>query len=192
VFTRLAKYIDKIISYPSNLFSAAFMVAMVFVMLVVAADVFMRYVFKSPIIGIWDLCALAFSIIVWGPMAAAALKGSHVAIEFLKDRLPRLPRLGLELIIALVSSVILGIVSWRLVVHAMILGASQTQTAALRIPYEPFAYFAAFACAFMALAFLARVPEAVGKIRKEPEAVGKIQKEPEAVEKVEKMKGSSI
>jgi len=182
MFTKVAKYMSKVISYPSNLLSAAFMVAMVFVMLAVTADVFMRYVFKSPIIGIWDLCALAFSIIVWGPMTAAALKGSHIAIDFLKDKLPRLPRLGLELLIALVSSAILGIVSWRLVLHAITLGASQTQTAVLRIPYAPFAYFAAFACAFMALAFLAGVPEAVGKIRKEPEAV----------EKVEKMKGSSV
>ena len=112
-------------------------------------------------------------------------------MTFLVERLPRLPRLGLELIIALVCSVMLGMVSWRLVLHAMILGASQTQTAALRIPYEPFGYFAAFACAMMALAFLARVPEAVGKIRKEPEAAERTQRELEAVEKIEKMKGSS-
>jgi hypothetical protein len=42
----------------------------------------------------------------------------------------------------------------------------------------------------MALVFLARVPEILGKMRKEPEAAGEIHKEPEAAEKMEKMKGS--
>jgi len=178
MFTRVAKYMDKVISYPSSLLSAAFMVAMVFVMLAVTADVFMRYAFSKPLFGTWDLCALAFSIIVWGGMAAAALKGSHIAITFLLERFPRLPRLGLELIIGLVSGVVLGLVSWQLVKYGItFLGPNQVQTAVLRIAYEPFAYVAAFACGLTALVFLARVPEAVGKMRKEPEAVGKIEKE---------------
>ena len=167
MFTRAAKYIDKVVSYPSNLLSAAAMVAIVFVVLAVVVDVTMRYVFNSPLYGIWDLCTLAFCIIVWGPMAMAAFKGSHVALTFLLEKFPRLPRLGLELIINLVTSGVLGIVSWRLLLHGILLGKSITQTGVLRIPYEPFVYFAAFACAMMALVFLARVPETVGKIRKE-------------------------
>jgi TRAP-type C4-dicarboxylate transport system permease small subunit len=188
MFGRAAKYIDKVVSYPSNLLSAMAMVAIVFVVLAVTVDVFMRYVFNSPIYGLWDLCTLAFCIIVWCPMAMAAFKGSHVALTFLLEKLPRLPRLGLELIIALVSGVVLGIVSWRLVLHGILLGKSITQTGVLRIAYEPFVYIAASACAMMALVFLARVPETVGKIRKEPETVGRIEKEAETVEK---MKGSS-
>jgi TRAP-type C4-dicarboxylate transport system permease small subunit len=151
----------------------------------------MRYFFNSPIYGLWDLCALAFAIIVWGPMAMGASKGSHVAMTFLVDKLPRLPRLGLELVVNLVTAGILGIVSWRLVLHGIEFGESQVVTGILRIAYEPFVFFAAFSCAVMALVFLARVPESVGKIRKEPETAGKIQKEPETAGKMEKIKGSS-
>jgi TRAP-type C4-dicarboxylate transport system permease small subunit len=125
-------------------------------------------------------------------MALGASKGSHVAMTFLVDRLPRLPRLGLDLIMNLVIGGILGIVSWRLLLLGILIGKSMTQTGVLRIPYEPFVYFAAFACAVMALVFLARVPETVGRIRKESETVGKIQKEPETVGKIEKIKGSSV
>jgi len=143
------------------------MLAMVFVMLSVSADVFMRFVFKSPILGIWDLSKLAYVVIVWGPMAMAAVKGSHIMLTFLVEKMPRSPRLGLELTISLVTSGMLGMVSWRLLIHALGLGASQTMTPVLRIPYAPLGYLAAFACAIMTLAFLARVPETVGKIRKE-------------------------
>ncbi|MDH4291406.1 MAG: TRAP transporter small permease [Dehalococcoidia bacterium] len=167
MFTRAAKYMNKVISYPSNLLAAAAMVAMVFMMLAVSADVFMRFVFRSPILGIWDLSTLAYVVIVWGPMAMAAIKGSHIMLTFLVERMPRLPRLGLELVISLVTTGMLGMVSWRLLIHAMDMGAKQTLTAVLRIPYEPLGYFAAFACAIMALAFLARFPEIVGKSRKE-------------------------
>jgi TRAP-type transport system small permease protein len=167
MFTKVAKYMTKVISYPSELLFAASMVAMVFVMLAVTADVFMRYVFNSPIVGVWDLCTIGFAIIVWGPMALAAFKGSHIAIEFLKDKLPRLPRLGLELIITLVTSGTLGIVSWRLFVHAINMGATKEITPSLRLPLAPLGYFVAVACGIMALAFLARFPEIIAKIRKE-------------------------
>jgi len=136
-------------------------------MLAVSADVFMRFVFRSPLLGVWDLTNLAYVAIVWGPMAMAAAKGSHIMLTFLVERLPRSPRLGLALIISLVTSGMLGMVSWRLLVHAMDLGARQTQTAVLKIPYEPLGYFAAFACAIMTLVFLARFPETVGQIRRE-------------------------
>src|SRR5512136_302804 len=189
MFTRAAKYMDKALSYPSNLLAYCAMVAVAFVVLAVVADVFMRYVFNSPIQGTWDLCRLAFTVMVWGPMAVCALQGSHIAVTFLLDKLPRLPRLGADLIIALVTTGMLGTVAWRLVIHGILLGATGTETGTLRVSYAPLAYFTAFACAVTALVFLARVPETLGKIRKEPEAAERTQKEPEAVEKIEKMKG---
>jgi TRAP-type C4-dicarboxylate transport system permease small subunit len=167
MFTRVAEYMKKGISYPSNLMFGAAMVAMVFVMLAVSADVFMRYAFNSPIVGQWDLSTMAFAIIIWGPMTVAALKGSHIALTFLLDRFPRLPRLGLQVIISLVTSGTLGLVSWQLLVHAIHLDVTEFVSPTLRIPHAPIAYFAAFSCLIMALAFLTGLPEALGKFRKE-------------------------
>jgi len=56
--------------------------------------------------------------------------------------------------------------------------ATQTgSTGILGIPISPFVYIAASGCAIMALVFLAKVPETVGRIRKEPDVVEKAQKE---------------
>ena len=167
MFTSAAENMKKGLSYPSRVLSAAAMVAMVAVMLAVTADVFMRYVFSSPIKGVWDFSTLCFAIIVWGPMTMAALKGSHIVLGFLLDRFPRLLRLGLQLIISLVVSGMLAMVSWRLFMRAVLVGTTKVLTPTLRIPYEPFVYFTAVACALMALAFLTNFPEAIGKIRKE-------------------------
>jgi TRAP-type C4-dicarboxylate transport system permease small subunit len=177
MFTRAAKRMTKVLSYPSDLAAAIGMVAMVFVMVVVAANVFSRWIFNSPLRGTSDLTTLAFVFIVWGPMAMAAFKGAHIALTTVLDRLPRLPRLVMDLIIAVVSGGMLGMVSWRLVVYGIGQGKVISQTGVLKAPWEPFVYFAAGAVALMALVFLARVPEAAGKIRKEPEATERIQKE---------------
>jgi TRAP-type C4-dicarboxylate transport system permease small subunit len=167
MFTKVAEYMKKGISYPGNLMFGAAMVAMVFVMLIVSADVFMRYVFGSGIVGQWDLSTMAFAVIIWGPMTHAALKGSHIALTFLLDRFPRIPRLGLQVIISLVTSGMLGLVSWQLLQHAIHLDVTEFASPTLRIPHAPIAYFAAFACVIMALAFLTGLPEALGKFRKE-------------------------
>jgi C4-dicarboxylate transporter DctM subunit len=180
MFTKAAKHIDKVLSYPSNLLSAMAMVAMVVVMLAVVADVLRRWIFHASIRGTYDIVDMAFAIIVWGPMAMAAFKGSHVTMTVLLDRLPRMPRLVLEVIIWLVSAGMLGTLSWRLVTYGISIAGWATQTGRtgiLGIPISPFVYLTAFACAITALVFLARVPETVGKIRREPEAVEKLQKE---------------
>jgi TRAP-type C4-dicarboxylate transport system permease small subunit len=167
MFTKVAKHMNKWLSYPSDLLAAMSMVAMVFIMLSVVADVLMRWLFRSPINGSRDLVFLAFSIVVWGSMALAAFKGSHVAMTTVLDRFPRLPRLCFQLLGALVSSLMMGVVSWRLVILGTHMAQRIARTGVLKIPYEPFLYFAAAGCGLMALVFLARVPEIVGKIRKE-------------------------
>jgi TRAP-type C4-dicarboxylate transport system permease small subunit len=167
VFTKAANRMTKAISYPGNLMFYAGMVAMVFVMLAVSADVFMRKVFGSPILGIWDLSTMAFAVIIWGPMAYTALKGSHIALTFLLDRFHRWPRVVLQVIISLVTSGVLGLLSWQLFLHARHLDATEFVSPTLRIPHAPVAYFAAFACMIMALAFLIGLPLALGKFRGE-------------------------
>ena len=170
--TKAAEYMRKGLSYPSNVLAASAMVAMTFSVITVTVQVFVRWLsrqfgFPLPDIGLWDLNLLAFGFIVWGPMAMAAFKGSHISLTFLLAKFPRLPRLVLELIISLVTSGVLALVSFRLFVNATMLGQQQWSTPLLKMPYAPLGYFAAFACAVLALAFLNRFPETLGKIRGE-------------------------
>jgi TRAP-type C4-dicarboxylate transport system permease small subunit len=167
MFTKVSKYMNKVVSYPSNLLSAIAMAAMVFIVIAVVVSVLARWLFDSPVKGTWDLASLAFSMVVWGSMAVAAFKGGHVALTVVLERLPRLARLITELIIALVTSGTLGVLCWRLVAHGIRLGETLSRTGVLRIPYEPFLYFAASGCAVFLLVFLARIPGTIGKIRGE-------------------------
>jgi TRAP-type C4-dicarboxylate transport system permease small subunit len=121
----------------------------------------------SPLRGESDLEQLGFAIMVWGPMALATFKGSHIALTTLLDKLPGLLRPWADLTIALASGGILGVVTWRLVEFGINQAERLVSTGILGIPIEPFIDFAAVGCGLMALVFLARVPEAVGKILKE-------------------------
>ncbi len=159
-----AKYIQALVSPLSNLLTGISMVAMVFVMLLVVADVFMRSVFNAPIRGTHDLTILAFALIVFLPMSIAALKDRHVSLLIAVERLPRVGRLVIESVMMLAVTGVLGIVTWRLLLQGQRLQATNAETALLGIPTPPFLYLATFAFALMTLVFLARVLEALSKI----------------------------
>lgn len=167
MFTRMAKRISKGLSYPAGFLGVVAMCTMVFCVLAVVANVLGRWLFKSPILGTAELTKLGFSIMVWGMVAVAAFKVSHTALTFLVDRFPRLPNLILRLIVSLASGGTMGLICWRLVVYGIDEWEKLSQTNVLRLPYAPFEFIGAFACAVTALIFLARVPDTVGKMRKE-------------------------
>ena len=167
MFTKAAEYMKKGISYPSDLLSFVAMAAMAYVTLAVTVDVFFQKVFHSPIYGLWDTCMFAFAVIIWGPMVLTALKGSHIALTFLLDKFPRLPRLCLQLIITLVTSGILGLTSWQVLLYGIHLQETKMGSPTLNIPYAPLAYFIAISCFIMGLAFLIKFPETIGEIRRE-------------------------
>lgn len=167
MFTKVAKYLNRGLYRICDLSAAMGMFALVVVMVVVVVAVFARWLFNVQIRGTWEIVTLCFAVIVWGPMAMAAIKGQHIALTLITDRLPRLPRLGLEIAIDLVSGGVFGLLCWRLVEHGIQLGLVFSRSALLKIPYAPFVYFAAAAVALMALAFLTKIPVTIGKMREE-------------------------
>ena len=161
---RVAKYLKVAISPLSSFITDIGAVAMVLVMLLVVADVCMRRFFNSPIRGSGDLVILGFSMIAFFPMASAALKGEHVILNILTEKMPRVPRSVLELIMMLATTGILGIASWRLCLQGMRLQDMNSQTALLGVPYPPFLYLATFAFALMALVFFVKAIESLSKL----------------------------
>ena len=164
MINKVAEYSKKLITPISQFWVVISMVAMVLVVLFIVADVFMRAVFNSPIRGTSDLVILAFSMIAFFPMALAALEGHHVALDVLVTRFPRAPRYTLELIMNLITTGILGVVTWRLLLHGMRLQSMNSETVLLGIPFSPFLYLATFAFALMTLAFLIKAIESLSKV----------------------------
>jgi TRAP-type C4-dicarboxylate transport system permease small subunit len=59
------------------------MVGLVFLSIAITADVFMRYVFNSPIAGVRDMLSLFIAVCVGFMMPVLLLKEGNIAVEFI-------------------------------------------------------------------------------------------------------------
>ncbi len=125
----------------------------VLLVLLVVADVLLRRLFNAPIRASTELSTLGFSIIVFLPLAWAAMKGVHVELDFLVNKFPKKARLGIEVVIMVLTTIMLGLMSWRIFVQGTRLQAANQVTVLLRIPLYIFAYLAAFGSIMLTLAF---------------------------------------
>lgn len=164
---RVAKYMKKVLSPPSNVLTGIGSIALVFIMLIVSADVFMRSAFNSPIRGSGDLVILAFSMIAFFGMASAALEGEHVMLNAIVEKLPRVLRHTIQAAMMFITTMALGFTTWRLCMQGLRLQSMDAVTAILRIPTPPFLYLATLAFALMTLVFLMKTFESITRIRGE-------------------------
>ncbi len=153
---RVANKLKKVVSPISRVLGDISMVVIVLVTLLVVVDVCLRRFFDSPIQGSHDLSSLAFSIIVFLPLAWCAINDGHVELDLVVKRLPKTAQLIVEVIMMFITTVILGLVSWQILIQGTKLQAANAETAILGIPMYPFLYLATLGGLMLALAFFVR------------------------------------
>ena len=154
---KVAKNIDKVLLPISRIFSQISMVTIIAVMLLVVSDVCLRRFLNSPIRGAQDIYDLGFSIIVFLPMAWCALNGGHVDLDIVIKRLPKRTQVIIEAIMMFLTTGILIVVSWQLLLQGIRLQDMQAETALLGVPMFPFLYLATIGILMMALAFFTKL-----------------------------------
>jgi TRAP-type C4-dicarboxylate transport system permease small subunit len=88
----------------------------------VLAQVFFRYVLNDPLVWSEELARLAFiwvAMLTWG---LGSRRGSHIAVTFLPDMLPRTPRLLLAMLVQALIILFCAILAW----HGVTLTARNT------------------------------------------------------------------
>lgn len=153
---RVANHLKKVVSPISRVLGDISMVVIVLVTLLVVVDVCLRRFFNSPIQGSHDLSSLAFSIIVFLPLAWCAINDGHVELNLVVKRLPKTAQLSIEVIMMFITTGILGLMSWQLLIQGIRLRDMNAETAILGIPMYPFLYLATLGGLMLALAFFIR------------------------------------
>lgn len=153
---RMADSLKKVLSPISAALTGISIAVIVLVVLAVVAEVVARRFFNSPIRGAGELNQLAFTIIVFLPLAWAALKGSHIELDLLSSKFPKRVRSGTDVVIMLMTVGILGLMSWQLLEQGMSLQHQNATTNTMGIPMYPFAYIAALGGIMVTVAFFIR------------------------------------
>lgn len=88
-------------------------IVMFAVMIIVSADVFMRYVFNSPFSWAYDLISLyLMAAVFFLVLSHAYIAGAHVSVDILQQKLHAKPFRATEVITTAASFVIFVLIAW--------------------------------------------------------------------------------
>jgi TRAP-type C4-dicarboxylate transport system permease small subunit len=102
------------------------------------ADVCLRYLFNSPILGAPEMIELMMAIVIPFSIAYTAQKRMHISVDFMVERFPASVR---GLLDCLISLLVLGLflsVTWQSFLYVVDEYEANLTTATLYIPVFPF------------------------------------------------------
>jgi TRAP-type C4-dicarboxylate transport system permease small subunit len=107
-------------------------------MLLMAADVVARYVFKSAILGAYELTENFMVVVVGFSFAYTQMKRRHIRVDILTNILPQKVRHALESVCMLISAGLVGVFSYAQVLQTISVQQAGTTSTVLRFSLWPF------------------------------------------------------
>lgn len=131
-------------------------VAVIAMMLLSTADVFLR-LFWKPIPGTYELVGFLGTIVVSFALAFTSIEKGHIAVEILVEKLPQRAQLALEGFCDLIAALLFGMIAYQAVLYALDIKKSGEVSLTLQMPAYPFIFGIAVGCALLTLLLAADV-----------------------------------
>lgn len=137
------KKVYKVFEMISKIFAAISFIGVFIGVIFVVVDVVMRYLFKTPIPGDYDITQLWLSVIVFSSLAFVQTEKGHVGVTMAIKALPQKIALAVFGVATLVGAFISGICAYSCYELACRAVARNTISMMAHIPLAPFEYFEA-------------------------------------------------
>ncbi len=106
-------------------------------MLISVADVIMRKIFNSPIVGASELVTM-LNVGTILALGLGCLTGENISVDFVMNKFPRKFQHVVQLLIYLITIVIFGLIIWRGILAAMDSKSKNYVFSLLKVPQWPF------------------------------------------------------
>lgn len=160
---RVAQSLQKKILPVSRFFLRIGQFILVLMVLTTVVDVFLRYLFNSPILGSYELTEFMMAILVFGSVAYTMVVKGHVTVDLVITRLPARAQAILECITCFIAFLLFGMATYRNVIHAKKVWERNDVSAELFIPISPFVLFVAIGIAVLSLVLLVQSLESFAR-----------------------------
>lgn len=100
-----------------NIFNCISIIALLFLSLFVALDVFSRNIFNKPFAGSIDVIEITLVIIVYGSLAFCTFHNENIRIELIYSKLPKSIQILLDKFTNIMSTLITALIAYRLAVR---------------------------------------------------------------------------
>lgn len=169
ILSRAGVSVENVIHSLSKAMRMISLVTLFLMMLFVPADIFGRYILKTPVYGDLEYQQLAMVLVVFLALPYCTFKKGHIFVELLVTHLSGRVLAAVQSLASLIGLAIMLLISWYLARFGLqeLLSSSGRTTVMVSIPFAPFIIIAAFGCLVMALEivtdFLHTIPNAVKK-----------------------------
>ena len=136
-------------------------------MCLTCADVLLRWLFRKPITGTFEIVSFLGVIAVAFAMAHTSFEKGHVAVDLLVQLFPKKAQGVIEGFISILGMSLFALITWQCVVYGMDLQKAGEVSATLKFPLYPIIYGVAIGAAAVCLVLLVDCANAIAKI-KEP------------------------
>ncbi len=144
---------EKFISFLAKKTNIVAALAVVAMMLLTAADVFLRLL-RHPIPGTYEMVGFLGAVAASFSLGYTSLEKGHIAVDFLMQKMPEGTRIFFTGLNSIVAAVFFAVVSWQAVVYALSLQRAGEVSLTLQMPTYPFVLGLAVGCAILTLVLL--------------------------------------
>ena len=148
------RIIRKVLFGVANQGIVAMAIVMMLLVFLVVVDVTMRRGFNNPLGYSLELMGLGLVIIAWGTILYSTGKERHISVDVLVMYLPAKIRRFLRLTWDFVSVLVLFLIGWRSIIHALNQLDIGRESQLLEIPVFPFVFVVAFGAIWAGLMLL--------------------------------------
>jgi len=134
-------------------------------MALTSIDVFLRYFFRKPIPGTYEIVALLGAIAVSFAVAHTLAERGHVAVSLIVQLFPKRLQGIIESIISIFGIILFGLIAWQSVLYGMDCQRSGEVSLTLELPFYPVIYGVALCAVVVCLVLLVDLANAVAKVK---------------------------
>jgi len=131
------------------------------------SDVFMRYVFNRPILGVYDTTRIILIITVACAFGQTQLSRGNMSIDLILTKLKMKPKIIINSIHDFISFLLFLIITWQVFKHGFLLKGTGESTETIFIPFYPFVFIIGFntsiVCIILLYQFIKSVEEIIRK-----------------------------
>ena len=149
-----ASFFEKAVTRISDFFTMIASAALVLMMVLSCADIFMRYLFSRPITGTYDVVGLSGAVLVSFALPYTMLKKGHVAVELLVQSLSRGKQLVIETFSHLLGISLFLVMVWQAILLSRDMKAAGEVTPTVHLPFYPIVYCMALCFFILSLAIV--------------------------------------
>jgi TRAP-type C4-dicarboxylate transport system permease small subunit len=140
-------------------------VAIFAMMALTCVDVFLRYFFRKPIPGTYEIVALLGAVAVSFAMAHTLAKKGHVAVSLIVQMFPKRLQGVVEIFISGFGIILFGLITWQSILYGIDCQKVGEVSLTLQLPFYPVIYGVALGAVVVCLVLIVDLINALSNVK---------------------------